>query len=113
MEHRSSDTSELSIKVERKIPIVWVLGGLGAGALFFGTWAWNISLTLNNVGRDVTQLTTKVEEVRKSQQEASAELNKGVTRDITSDSRIADLERRFNVFEARQEAKSVVRQQQP
>ena len=27
MEHRSSDTSEVSIKVERKIPLTYVIGG--------------------------------------------------------------------------------------
>lgn len=109
MEHRASDTSEVAISVERKIPLTWVLGGLAAGALFFGSWAWNISINLNNVSRDVVQVTKDLQEIKSGQKEATTELTKGATRDATMENRVIDLERRFTVFEARTEAKSAVR----
>ncbi len=105
MDHRSSDHTDVTVKVERKIPITWVLGGLVASGLMFGTWAWNISLTLNNVGRDVVQVKDDMKEVKAGQKDASIELNKGATRDNSADAKIDDLIHRVTRLETKIEAK--------
>lgn len=114
VEHRSSDTTDINVRFDRKIPLTWVIGGALsltlALSLFFGTWAWNISLTLNNVSRDMTLATKTLEKLEAGQKEATTELNKGINRDSVLEGRIADVERRFNTFEARQEAQKAVRQ---
>lgn len=106
MEHRSSDTTDIAVRFDRKIPVTWVIGGalsVSAGlSLFFGAWAWNISLTLNNVSRDVVQVAKTLEKVEASQKDTTTELNKGVNRDINTEGKVADIERRLNLIEAKQ-----------
>lgn len=106
MEHRSSDSTPLNLSLERKIPITWVLGGAVAGAITlsiaFGSWAWNISLQLNNVSRDMATAVKTLEKVQQAQSEASTELNKGINRDDALLNRIGDHERRITNIEARQ-----------
>lgn len=105
MEHRSEDT-QLSVSIERKIPLTWVIGGATAGAITlsvaFGSWAWNISLQLNNVSRDMATAVKTLEKVQQAQSEASTELNKGINRDDALLNRIGDHERRLTNIEARQ-----------
>lgn len=100
MEHRATDTTDVTVKVERKIRVEWLIGAFVSGAIVFGAWAWNISLTLNNVSRDLAQATKTLEKVELSQKEAVTELNKGALRDSNADSRIDDLLRRVAILEA-------------
>lgn len=106
MEQRSSDTTPVTVSVKREIPITWVIGGAIGSAvtlcIAFGSWAWNISLQLNNVSRDMATAVKTLEKVQQAQSEASTELNKGINRDDALLNRIGDHERRITNIEARQ-----------
>ncbi len=104
MDHRGTDSSDISVKVERKVPITWVLGGLGGIAIMFGSWMWNVSIALNNVGRDVIAVKADVADVKMVQKESNLELNKNAVRGPVVDGKIEELSRRVNILEAKIEA---------
>lgn len=117
MEHRRSDTTDVTVQLERKIPLTWVIGGsLGVCvtlAVAFGTWAWNISLTLNNVSRDLAIATKTLDKLEAGQETTRASLNRGDNRDEQMAGRISDAERRLTSIETKIEARQAARQQSP
>lgn len=111
MEHRSSDTDDL--RIERKVPLPWLLGIAGVVLTGGGAWAWNTSITLNNVSRDLALATKTLERLDLGQAATQTELIRGASRDEAITNRMTGIELRMNSIETKIEARQAARQQSP
>lgn len=111
VDHRSSDTDDLHI--ERKVPLPWLLGIAGVILSGGGAWAWNTSITLNNVSRDLALATKTLERLDAGQSATQTELIRGASRDEAIVNRMTAIELRMNGIESKIEARQAARQPLP
>lgn len=112
MDRRSTDTTDINVRLKREVPLTWVISALASGAIVAGAWAWSISSSLGQIvneqrqsAREIVSLQTQLNEVKNDGKRTLEEITKGVIRSVEVSSRLSDAERRLNMIESRQGGK--------
>lgn len=111
MQHRSTDSSTVSVQVKREVPITWLLSGLAAIMVAGAAWAWQNSTSMNALvaaqaqqNRDFVQLKADLTEIKSDGKKTIDEMTRAAIRNVEGTAKISDLERRVNMIESQRAA---------
>lgn len=106
LEHRKTDDPTVTVRLDNRIRVEWLIGGLLVALIASFAWAFNSSMAQRDTSRDMTQIKSDISDIKANGNRQLEQSNQTAMKNVELAGRLSALEGRMNTVEA-------VRQPQP
>lgn len=100
MEQRKTDSASVTVRLDNRIRVEWLIGGLLVALIACFTWAFNSSMAQRDTSRDVSQIKADISDIKTNGGRQLEQSNQAGMKNVELAGRLSALEGRMNVVEA-------------